>query len=117
MAATLPDVVPVPTNSSTVGVYAPATFVTAPGLAPAAEVVTAAAGLVAAVVLAAAAVLDAAAVLVTAAAFAAATSATDGAVWCWDADQFDEPQPVEMIRASKPTETVRERDTRTRRAR
>src|SRR5258708_38522848 len=44
----------------------------------------------------------------------AATSATDGGACCWDADQFDEPHPVEMIKASKPADTIRERYTRTR---
>src|SRR6266852_609443 len=70
-AATSGEEVPVPTNSSTVGMDVPVTAL-------------------------------------------AATSATDGGVCCWDADQFDEPHPVEMIKASKPADTIRERDTRTR---
>jgi hypothetical protein len=54
-------------------------------------------------------VLDAAAVD---AAAIFATSATVGAVCRWDAVQFDEPHPVEIIKPSKPADTIRERDTR-----
>src|SRR5882762_1281021 len=48
------------------------------------------------------------------AATATAACATDGGVCCWDADQFDEPHPVEMITASRPAAIMKERDTRTR---
>src|SRR6267142_5657813 len=71
VAVTAPDEVPVPTNSSTCGVDAPA-------------------------------------------ATATAACATDGGVCRCDADQFDEPHPVEMITASRPAATMKERDTRTR---
>ncbi len=37
----------------------------------------------------------------------AATSATDSGVWSWDGDQFDEPHPVQIIKASKPADTNR----------
>src|SRR5579872_323240 len=67
-AATSPDEVPVPTNSSTRGTEAPA-------------------------------------------ATARAASTTEGGVGRWDAVQFDEPHPVEMIKASKTTDTMSERDT------
>ena len=49
------------------------------------------------------------------AAIALAASTTVGGVWRWDAVQFDEPHPVEMIMASKPADTMRGRDTGIRR--
>src|ERR1051326_1500533 len=44
------------------------------------------------------------------AAIALAASTTVGGVWRWDAVQFDEPHPVEMIMASNVADTMRGRD-------